>query len=114
MGRKRKFSSEDEYRLEKSRRDRERYIKKVVQRKRSQSAETQTAIPETTEHNLFDVPIHDDLPPKHTVGCFCLDLPMFSLSDKTYIPSISAISAIDSCIILLLFIYGLSSVFFFS
>ncbi|XP_071925101.1 uncharacterized protein [Coffea arabica] len=106
MPRKRKFSSEDEYRLEKSRRDRERYIRKLVRHKKAallpiepQSAETQvlpmTTAPQTTEQNLFDVPVHHDLPAKHAVGYFCLDLPVFSLPDNTDIPSTSTVSSID-------------------
>ncbi|XP_027181781.1 uncharacterized protein LOC113780165 [Coffea eugenioides] len=106
MGCKRKFSSEDEYRLEKNRRDRQRYMKKAVQHKKAallpiepQSAETQvlpmTAVPEATEHNLFDVPVRDDFPPKHTVGCSCVDLPMFLLPHNTDIPSTLAASTTD-------------------
>ncbi|XP_071917696.1 uncharacterized protein [Coffea arabica] len=100
------YCSEDEYRLEKSRRDRGRYIRKLLRHKNAaflaiepQSAETQvlpmTTAPQTTEHNLFDVPVHHDLPAKHAVGCFCLDLPVFSLPDNTDIPSTSTVSSID-------------------
>ena len=110
MGRKRKYTSEDECRIQANGRRRERYAKKVAEkqnhiqdsgeRQNRDSCNTYVMPVPPTDHTVVDVPVdnHVSLSALLKAKCMCYEIPVVDISDNPIVQWSSTNDAIDQSI----------------
>ena len=111
MGRKRKYISEDEYRIQANECQREIYAKKVAEKQKhiqesgehhnKDSCNTDVVPVSSANHTLVDVPVdnHVSLSALLKAKCMCYEIPVVDFSDKSIVQWSSTNDAIDQSIL---------------